>query len=213
MKFKALVLVGFLGGLGGAINAWWCYAKFPVPSDAFDGQFNWSIVPAGATHGALLALVCVGLAAMLSKKPLWMRWAGVPVSGIICGWIPYIPISLYVSSVKVWSGDTAVLSREDILRALWPFRPELGMLWTLFQAFGLVGAVCVLLLAGCGLLKSRRLLTHLLAGAASGCLGSFWWWLAFRPWYFSVLHGVIWGSLVGYGVWKSQQQSQHSSSY
>ncbi|MBI3996608.1 MAG: hypothetical protein HY352_03010 [Candidatus Omnitrophica bacterium] len=213
MRARALGLIGLMGGVGGAINAWWCYAKFPVPSDVFSGQFTWHIVPAGAAHGALLALVGVGLAARLSKKPLWMRWVGVPVSGIICGWIPYIPISLYVSSVKLWSGDIAGLSREDILRALWPFRLELETLWTLFQAFGLAGSVFVLLAAACGLLKSRRLLTHVLIGAVSGCAGSFWWWLAFKPWYFSVLHGAIWGSLVGYGVWKSQQQLQHSSSY
>lgn len=69
---RALGLVGLLGGLGGAINAWLCYAKLPVPvigpeiaGASSPIEFSSYVVLGGAGHGALLAFVSVGLAIIL----------------------------------------------------------------------------------------------------------------------------------------------------
>lgn len=79
---------------------------------------------------------------------------------------------------------------------------------SLWQVFGLVG------LLYCGALSllrqglSSKRWVHLLMAITSGSVGSLWWWISYKPWYFSLLHGTIWGSLVGYGVWRSPPQTQ-----
>ena len=77
-----------------------------------------------------------------------------------------------------------------------------------FLAFGAIGALYVFLLAVCRQLSAKSLGVHLLMAIASGCVGALYWWVAWGPLYFSLLHGAIWGSLVGFGVWKIQQSDR-----
>jgi hypothetical protein len=49
----------------------------------------------------------------------------------------------------------------------------------------------------------RSMTEHVACAIASGALGSLWWWATIGPWYFSVLHGTVWGTLVGVGAWSS----------
>ena len=70
-----------------------------------------------------------------------------------------------------------------------------------FAYFGLV-AVAYYLSLSMGGLRSTSLASHLVQSCAAGVLGSLWWWTSWEPWYFSVLHGSIWGVLVGLGAWR-----------
>ena len=191
----ALGLVGLLGGVGGATNAWLCYANLPVPAGY--GSFEWHIIPAGAMHGASLAMIAVGATRLLWDRSVLIRWLGLPVVGWVSGWLSYIPIGLSVGTERHWF---------NVL--FWPFvnHPQVGeSLLGLWEYFGFVGAVYYALLNLWRRLTERRLPLHLVMGSLSGCLGSLWCWVSFKPWYFSFLHGAIWGSLVGFGVWKSQR--------
>lgn len=207
-RVASLGLIGLLGGAGGAINAWLCYAKLPGLA-VREMDFVWAILPAGALHGGLLAVISVGAARLLREQRRRLRWAALPLMGWLSGWIPYAPIAFYVHLYFVPDfGGGGWL--DKLLKALWPFRLDLESLWMPWQSFGLVGAAYYALLNLFGGLTSRRLLTHLLIGSVSGILGSLWWWILFKPWYLSLLHGTIWGSLVGFGVWKSPQDTRAS---
>ncbi len=199
MPLQSLGLIGLLGGVGGAINAFLCYAKLPVPVGNFV-TFNWHIVPAGAAHGALLALISVAVAARLSKRKPSIRWWALPVVGWVAGWLSYIPLHLSI---------TERFSVESVFRALiWPLGDGkleiLGLLRYPFEAFGLVGATYYVFLSFFDQIGRSLRVRHVMWGVISGCLGSLWFWTSYH-WYFSLLHGTIWGSLVGFGVWKSQQ--------
>ena len=200
---KTLGRAALLGGLGGGLNAFWCLAKFPV---AVSGgtDFLWTIVPAGACHGALLTVLTVGIARAMHWRPAIQRWIGVPLVGWLAGWLSFIPISLYMQSLTSNSIDPGLSARE-IVRALWPFEWSVGSLWSPYASFGLVAALYDFLLVVLRQLRSPRLSRHLLMGGISGALGSLWWWCIYKPWYLSLLHGAVWGTLVGFGVWKSHR--------
>jgi hypothetical protein len=68
-----------------------------------------------------------------------------------------------------------------------------------FAYFGLVAFLYYLWLAVRGL-ETRGLAANVIAGCAAGVFGSLWWWISWERWYFSVLHGAIWGALAGAGV-------------
>jgi hypothetical protein len=53
------------------------------------------------------------------------------------------------------------------------------------------------------LARQRSLMAHVTLAVAAGIAGSLWWWIVMGPWYFSVLHGAIWGTLVGVGAWSA----------
>lgn len=204
LSSQALGRIALLGGVGGAINAWLCYAKLPGCSVP-EMDFIWAILPAGALHGGLLAVIPVWAAWLLREQRMRPRLAALPLAGWVSGWIPYIPISFYVG--LYFAPDFGGGGWYDkLLKAFWPFRMDVESLWMPWQSFGFVGAAYYLLLNLCRGLTSRSLFRHLLMGILSGALGSLWWWSTFKPWYLSVVHGAIWGSLVGFGVWKSQQQ-------
>jgi len=88
----------------------------------------------------------------------------------------------------------------------WPFRD------------GLTGFVYYLLLNLCHQLTNKNLVVHLIMGVLAGCTGSLI--TSFDPrvppntqlWLLASggFHGTIWGSLVGFGVWKSQQAVRRS---
>jgi len=80
---------------------------------------------------------------------------------------------------------------------------DLNELWTIVCFFGLVGSIYYSLLCVFQLLYIKKLLNHLIMGVASGIIGSLQFWIIYGDglWYFSLLHGTIWGSFVGYGIW------------
>lgn len=198
---SSLLTVAGLGGCGGAVNAFWCYAKFPVGiSGGMD--FAWTIIPAGAAHGALLALCVMAGVILLQRRPRTLQWLGILLAGWLTGWLSFIPIHLYILSV----GSTA-LTRADLLKALWPYEATIGTLWAPYSTFGLVALFSFGGLILWRPLTTPRLSRQLLIGSLSGTAGSLWWWSVYGPWYLCLLHGTIWGSLVGLGVWQSRSHS------
>ena len=183
-----------LGGLGGAINAALCYAKLPVPTGE-QGSFEWHVIPAGGAHGALLALIAAGCAAGLWNQRAWIRWAAVPVVGWLAGWLSWIPLHL------------SIVEGELLKAILWPFSNSKELVLGLWQYFGLVSLLCYAGLQWLRRFSPRHRWAPFAVGIGSGCLGSLWWWIEVEPWYFSLLHGTIWGSLVGFGIWRAQSLS------
>ena len=186
LAMRRLFLPVLLGGIGGTINAFLCYVKRPIPVSG-DAAFSWHIIPAGALHGALLALVALGLArALYIRKPI-VRWLAVPVSGYLAGFVSWAPLNASLgwgwAQYAEWSLET---------------------LWWPYPYFGLVGLCYYFCLAIGKRLTDTRPLVHIAIAVLSGVLGSLWWWVAWKPWYFSVLHGSIWGTCVGFGLWRSQ---------
>lgn len=193
-----LVWVGGLGGVGGAVNAALCFANLPVPvTEKGSILFQWHLIPAGALHGALLAVIAVGAARIAWRAPAWLRWGLVPIVGWIAGWVSWYPLGF---SLKLLDGKW--------LKVLfWPIQGNpLEVATGLWQYFGLVSAVYYLLLNPCRRLPDKSLYAQLIVACVSGSLGSLWWWVTFKLGYFSLIHGIIWGLLVGFGVWKSQEQ-------
>lgn len=204
ITIKSLGLIGVLGGAGGLINGWLCYVKYPV-AVVENETFYWPIIPLGAFHGVILAVISVGLACFFWKRKLFLCLIGLAVSGYLAGWISSIPIDYYIRFIErpLFSPQKVTFNALRSL-ILWPFSGD-SALYGPFACFGLVGSVYYFFLTLCRQLTCRRLSIHLLLGVFSGCLGSLWWWIIYKPWYFSLIHGTIWGMLVGFGVWKSQQ--------
>lgn len=204
---KSLGLIGALGGVGGLINGWLCYVKYPAAVVKIE-TFSWPIIPLGALHGALLAVISVGLACFFWKRRLFLRLIGLAVSGYLAGWVSFIPIHYYFVHIKsplFSSSSPQKLTLEALISLIfWPFSGsfKLATFYVPYPYFGLVGSVYYFFLTLCSQLTCRRLSIHLLLGVSSGILGSLWWWISFKPWYFSLIHGTIWGMLVGLGVWR-----------
>ena len=205
---RGLQRVAWLGALGGGLNATLCYLKWPVPVPGLgiDGpstmHFHWSIIPGGCAHGAVLAAVPVWFAQRLERHPIMTRWIAVPVIGWLSGWWSW---SMMNASMDLGgSGVIGALSVNFWKRVLWPFDGPLmssDRLVAPFLYFGLVG---VLLAAGVTLLSAsnfQRRPVAITVGVASGVAGSLWWWSEWNRWWFSLLHGGMWGALVGYGLW------------
>lgn len=191
IRLRSLGLIGLLGGLGGAINAWMCYANLPPWGAGL--RFEWHVIPAGWAHGALLAVLSIGPATLLRARHLPIRLLWIPIGGWLSGWISWIPLSF----------STGYLS-FDMLNPSWE------TWWWPYYAFGLVGVLYYFFLTICRQLDSKKLLRHVLMGTISGAMGTLWWWISAQPWYFSLIHGTIWGTLVGFGVWKAQRFQQHA---
>ena len=92
-------------------------------------DFLWAIVPAGACHGALLAVLTVGAARAMHWRPAIQRWIGVPLVGWFAGRLSFIPISIYMQSPTSNSIDPGLSARE-IVRSLWPFEWSVESLWS-----------------------------------------------------------------------------------
>lgn len=185
--------VGLCGALAGATNALLCYAQLPVAAGESLDRFKWHVVPAGAVHGAVLAVVAFTLAALMSRRRLVVRLiAALPV-GWVAGFVSWMGLNRSVFDDPWWKSST------------WPFHEgwSSAVLWP-FLYFGLVALFYYLCLS---LFHTRRrsLRTHVLSATAAGIVGSLWWWVSWKPWYFSLLHGAIWGTLVGIGAWSAQE--------
>ncbi len=213
LSLRSFGLIGLLGGVGGAINAWSYYSKitiFSVPSLPPDFSTDCLTLLAGAAHGGLLAVIPLGFVVLLWKSRWVVRLSGTLIVGVLSGWLSGVPMFILLrppSSWDHWWGPVA-----------WPLAlPPPGFdMWRLFlplEFFGFVGLLYFFFLNICRQLTTSRLFRHLLMGSLSGSLGSLTWWIfvSGEPWYIAVLwsflHGTIWGSLVGFGVWKAQQSS------
>ena len=202
--------VGQIGLLGGAVNAALCYLRWPVPIIIPGGgfflgssaphplEFSRTIIPAGAMHGALLAGLAVALAWLLPSRPFALRCAGAVVIGWLVGWMAYVPLDLGIMNEWSWKANGMAI------RAPWNGS---GMEWLMFplRSFGLVASCVVLALDLARRSPGTPRWEYLAAGSLSGSLGSLWWWSQIGMWHFSLLHGAIWGALVGYGIWKAQR--------
>ena len=184
--------------MGGGINAWLCYSRWPVPVED-NPAFHWHMVPAGALHGAILALAALALASIAVS---W-KWPARIFALVLTGWL-----SGYVSWIAL---DRSVFNNAWLKSLTWPFHPlSLSSLWTPYAQFGLV----TLLYAAWLLMPSAprsNLTRHIVAASLAGALGSLWWWCAWRPWHFSILHGLVWGVAVGCAAWASFRQASAAS--
>ena len=191
IRIAGLFSIAFLGAIGGAINAALCYAKIPVAA-AVDKNFDWQVIPAGAVHGAILAGVAVGVACLLTGKAVWLRLLTAPFAGWVGGYLSWVPLNPLVFD-KPWSKSLS-----------WPIGEAtgIGLLFITFLYFGFVTAIYYVCLS-LGGLSQRGLGVHLLYACTAGIAGSLWWWIGWKPWYLSLLHGTIWGMLVGYGTWRA----------
>ncbi len=210
LPVRALGLIGLYGGLGGAINAWLCYVGIPARAGG-DVTFSWTVIPAGATHGAILAVSAIGLSGFLSRYSLSHQVLGLLLVGWFCGWLSWIPLQLYVNLAS-FGGELLKPVNTSLLQSLmsavgWPLRLKWSELYMPYLYFGCVALVYGAVIAARRRLTFERLRDSLLVGILSGSVGSLWWWSLWRPWYFSVLHGLIWGSFVGVAVWKTYGES------
>ena len=184
---RRLLAAGLLGAAGGAVNGALCWAKLPVPvsDNTLEMDFSWLVIPGGAIHGAVLALLAVGAALALARRSPIVRLAAVPVVGWVAGYLSWIPLSRWAADAS-WAQSL-----------VWIHGRGLDQLWIPFAHFGLVAAMLYLLLAA-GL--GKRPAFALGAAVAAGVLGSLWWWIVWDRWTFAPLHGVVWGALVGAGL-------------
>lgn len=183
---RRLLAVGLLGAVGGAVNGWLCWAKIPVAvSDTnLVIDFRWLVIPGGAIHGAALAALSVGAAAALARRWLPLRLAAAPVVGWVVGYLSWIPLARWAAGAT-WA--------ESLL---WTSGRGLEQVWVPFAHFGLVAGLLYLFLAA----GVRRPALAFGAAVAAGVLGSLWWWIVWERWTFALLHGVVWGALVGAGL-------------
>jgi hypothetical protein len=190
MNVRATGVVAACGGLGGATNALLCYAE--IPTAVKDSpEFHWHVIPAGAIHGAVLAALAFGVALLLSSQTVPRRLAaGVPVAWL-AGFASWIPLNRSAFD-EPWPKSLT-----------WTFHD--GLASSLLAPLQYFGFVALLYYAAVTfwLATEHRLGPHVALAVAAGTLGSLWWWIVFEPWYFSPLHGAIWGTFVGLGAWQT----------
>jgi hypothetical protein len=188
MRMGGELKVGLCGAGGGAINAWLCYTGLPVAIEEAP-DFRWHVIPAGAIHGGLLAAVAFGVGQALWARSVRTRMAAALPLAWMAGYVSWIPLN--------WSA----FDRPWAESLNWPFESRWSELpLGLLQQFGFV-ALFYYAAVAMRLVDERRLSLHVAGASAAGILGSLWWWTAMEVWYFSLLHGAIWGTCVGVGAW------------
>lgn len=184
-----LVLPALFGATGGFLNGLLLWLQ--VPEKVVD--FKPEILACGALHGAILAACGIAAANVALRHPrlcplIWLA------AGYVAGWLSWVPTHWLVAD-------------NPLIKALvWPLTLDkpLEVAWRPLQHFGLVA----LLLAAALTLAPPALMRRGLAprglAIAAGVLGSLWFWGLFqdhaRLGYFALLHGTIWGLLVGAGI-------------
>jgi len=187
---RQLLGVALAGGLGGLINATLCYADWPVSVTPANASFHWHVIPAGFIQGSTLAALSVG-AGILGRHLKWpLRWFVALPIGWIVGYLSWIPLDMSIFDERLSKavrliGDTD--SWNDVFAG--PIQ--------------LFGGVATILYLGVAYTPTRpRLGKALIVGTAAGVLGSLWFWIG-DQWYFSLLHGTVWGCLVGLALSKT----------
>jgi len=186
---RTLALVGLAGAIGGGINALMCYLEWPVPVQDKNASFSWLVVPGGCAHGCALAVVAFAGAAWGRLQPRPWRWAGCVGVGWAAAYLSWIPLDISlgesVRKALLWP----VLDGGSLVRAVWQ---------PLVYYFGGVAALWYLWLSSGA--DEGRVTTSMLAASGAATAGSLWWWASWGPWYFSPLHGGVWGCLVGFAL-------------
>ena len=114
--------------------------------------------------------------------------AAIPI-GWIVGYASWIPLN-WSAFDEPWAQSLFWPIQENTLEQIFFFP---------FLYFGLVAVFYYLWLALRGL-KSQSVTEHIVGGCLAGIAGSLLWWNSLELWYFSLLHGAIWGVLVGFGA-------------
>jgi hypothetical protein len=199
-RWDRLALVALLGAAGGAINALLCLARMPVPV-AGDPDFHRVVVPGGALHGAVLAICPLLVALAMGNRRLSSRALAALVVGWMAGFVSWIPLHHWALGSN-WSESVR-----------WPFVNATWASVTLmpFECFGLVSLIFFVGVAWAR--TPSRLGWHVAIAVCAGALGSLWWWgVEFGPWYFALIHGTIWGTLVGIGTYRAFAPASQTSS-
>lgn len=183
MPRRHLWLASAAGAAGGGINAALCYFRLPVPVEDSAATFQWHVIPAGAAHGGILAVAAVALGLTARRLGWPARIASGVAGGWLAGYLSWIPLHL------------STLGESLIEAPLWPFRNGLQAAWIPYAHFGAVVTLLSLWLAGSA--PFRRAAPQVAAACLAGALGSLWWWISWGPWYFAVIHGVLWGLPTG----------------
>ena len=172
-----------------------CFSSWPVKVVVYDGpvKFRWHLIPAGFAHGALLAFFAVAGAVLLARLPPRWRWLGglaiYPLAWL-AGHVSWTPLGMSLSEAldgrRLWEG----------------MRYEAGLRWwtdPIVYFGGVSGLLCTWLLLE---RRSVRPWPDVVMGCLAGTLGSLWFWSALRSTFLlSLLHGCIWGCLVGWSIW------------
>jgi hypothetical protein len=199
MARRAALRVAIGGALGGATNASLCYAQLPEAASR-NATFGWHVIPAGAIHGGLLAAIGFSAGRLLAKRSVGAGLFAVLPLAWIAGFASWIPLNRSAFD-EPWTESFT-----------WPFHESWGLaLVGPLQYFGLVAGLYCLLWAFCRM-PDWGLTRHVLGTGACGVLGSLWWWSSTEPWYFGLLHGAIWGTLVGVGAWSAARSGARPDS-
>jgi hypothetical protein len=173
---RKLGRIAAAGMLAGAFNAF----VLLLPGSGVDNEIDWHLVPSGAVHGALLALVGV-------QGGRWFRGARTS-------------LRVLVAAAAAWVGGfVSTLPIVTSLDHTW-FPSYLPEWWEPFATFGLAsGIVCGWLLFASATAGRRA---HLGAGIVAGIAGyGLFWWpedsLINHPLLTTLAQGTSWGIAVG----------------
>jgi hypothetical protein len=175
--------VALAGGLGGAVNATLCY--FEWPTGISNADFHWHIIPTGFLHGSVLALLAFVAGVNARQLKALKRWALALPVGWLAGYIAWIPLHM------------SAFDRPASSALMWPIADTEGWFAVIVSPIAYLGGVAVLLYLWVVERPRRSVLANVMASSVAGMLGSLWFWIIFETWYLSLVHGLIWGSLVG----------------
>ena len=198
--FLNSVIIGLFGGIGGFINMSLSYFKFTptsllgiYPSEEYD---LWLLL-GGFIHGFTLAFVAIFFSALFFNKSSWARIFVWPFVGWFSGWVSMIPV--FMDHIDGSFSQKLLVAAQfpwGLSKTPWDF--ILGPFWTF-------GGVAFLLFGGLSFFwafRSEKIFPLLLTTALSGILGSIFIFSWQLDWYISLIHGTIWGLLVGFGLLK-----------
>ncbi|MBI4597752.1 MAG: hypothetical protein HY737_05035 [Candidatus Omnitrophica bacterium] len=229
LSWRSLGVIGLLGGLGGAMGGRLIYVmlpdvRLPIQVAGVHSWYAWRVIIGSALHGAILAalsvrvataffnreprsqwggaLVAMGLASVLPWIPLWTAFClNEPHRGdILYSWfLPFDPPSQGASFFIGWFVNRfpdAIWS-QLLYRLISP--PMFFVFYPVTWGFGGFSYyVWLTLWRG---LARRQLPLHLLMASFSGCLGMIPLAVIARQWGPTLICGLWWGVLVGFGVW------------
>ena len=221
-QVRMLGLTALLGSVAGAITA------LGFPSVVLGKTTNiiwvrpwlWPWLPlfAGAIHGALSAVISVGLTLLFWRRKFITRLVGLVLAWCLLAWLVDLPLGFigcflidHTRAVRYPPGEVdgavAYAVWGTVLGFLQPFH------WTRFSSpqnpslLAVAGTVYVFFLSVCRGVATRRLAVHLGMGIVSGLLAALDY-SNFPLFAQRLNYGITWGVFVGFGVWKIQTHSR-----